>query len=231
MKMKRFFIFSIMSIAGLFTFSKSCAQTDTNSRSATTLQLQNYAMASRMSQKGYAEKNPAYLVSAALMLAESPVRGLIQPDSVQLENAVDTKSTGIPESPVILLNDALKMAGDDSTLIEFINHSRAQIEAEDGLSRGRKFSPLIREFIMNGTARVNLWATFNANEIAEVYVMGGGAGSIDLNLYDSKGKLIASDLRKMNDCYISFTPAALLQFRIEIVNHGNASNHCLLMTN
>jgi hypothetical protein len=229
--MKRLFIFLIVCVAGQFTISESWAQTDNHPRSAATLQLQNYAMASRMSQKGYAEKNPAYLVSAALLLAENPVKGLIQPDSVQLENAVDTKSTGIPESPVILLNDALKMAGDDSTLIEFINHSRAQIEAEDGLPRGRKFSPLIREFIMTGSAKVNLWATFNANEIAEVYVMGGGSGSIDLNLYDNKGKLIASDLRKMNDCYISFTPAALLQFRIEIVNHGNGANHCLLMTN
>jgi hypothetical protein len=188
-----------------------------------------------MAIKGYASQEPTYLISAALTLAEYPVKGIMKADSIVVENAVLSPAKAgmktIPFDPQALLDDAASMAGADTVMQAMIAHTREKIKALEGLPRGRKFSPLIQEFVLNATGRIKLWATFNAHEIAEVYVTGNGSTTIDLYLYDAQGRLIASDTKNIDDCYVSFTPAEMLQFRIEIKNNGQADNRCLLMTN
>lgn len=197
--------------------------------------LKYVAMAHEMAIKGYTAQEPTYLISAALTLAEYPVKGTLPTDSIVFENAAQSPSMAgakvIPYDPQLLLDDAAAMAGSDAVVLAMISRTREKITAMEGLPRGRKFSPLIQEFVLNATGQVKLWATFNAREIAEVYVTGNGATTIDLYLYDAQGKLIASDTKNIDDCYVTFIPGDLLQFRIEIKNNGSTDNRCLLMTN
>ncbi len=197
--------------------------------------LKNIAMARELALKGYEAQEPVYLVSAALLLAEYPVKGPLMPDSIIVEQGVvlGTQSPvrQLPTDPQQLLTDARNMASADAGTLAMIDRASEKVRAMQGNDRGRKFSPLIQEFVLNATGNIKLWATFNAHEVAEVYVTGSGATTLDLYLYDAQGRLIASDTKNIDDCYVSFTPSEMLQFRIEIKNNGAADNRCLLMTN
>lgn len=197
--------------------------------------LKYVTVARELALRGYQTQDPLYLMTAAQTLAEYPVKGNLQPDSILFENASYSPSVAgartVELNPHTLLDDAVGMAGSDSLLIAMIERTREKVRITESLPRGRKFSPLISEFNLNSQGRVKLWATFNANEIAEVFVAGNGSTTIDLYLYDLNGKLLASDLKNIDDCYVSFTPSGTMQFRIEIKNNGTTDNKCLLMTN
>lgn len=197
--------------------------------------LQNAALSRELVLRAYEKQDPVFLITAALNLAEFPVAGTLQADSLVLENAVPDPSRAgakiislIPDS---LLNDAKRMAAGDSLLGVIIDRTREKVHVLESQPRGRKFSPLIREFELGSKGCVKIWSTFNANEVAEIFVSGNGTSALSLYLYDPAGNLVASDLKNIDDCYLSFTPSATLQYRIEIRNNGTAGNKCLLMTN
>lgn len=197
--------------------------------------LHQVGIARELVIRGYQEQEPLFLLTAAQILTEHPVKGTLLPDSIAFENACVAPSragiTLIKLQPDSLLKDASLMAGNDSALLQVIARTREKITLTDGLSRGRKFSPLIQEFKLNSHGSVKLWATFNAHEIAEIFVAGDGNTTLDLYLYDNNGTLIASDVKNIDDCYVSFTPSGNQKLRIEIKNNGPSGNQCLLMTN
>jgi hypothetical protein len=197
--------------------------------------LKLVSVAHQLAVLGYANQDPLMLITAASTLGEYPVKGDLKPDSIVLEkSSVAPFKAGAKDvklNPYVLLDDAQGMAANDSLLLAMIDRTRNNIKEKEGLPRGRKFSPLVQEYLLGSEGKVKLWATFVANEVAEVFVMGNGSTMIDLYLYDQKGKLIGSDLKNIDNCYVSFTPQSTLQFRIEIRNSGKSDNHCLLMTN
>jgi hypothetical protein len=130
-----------------------------------------------------------------------------------------------------LLNDADGMAPGDSIVGALIGRIRKQLFEVPEKDRGRKFSPLIQEYLLNADGQVKLWTTFNGNEIAEIFVAADGNSKIDLYLFDKDNKLVDSDMQQSGNCYVSCTPSATAKFRIEIRNKGAGTKQCLLMTN
>lgn len=211
------------------------AQTNSNDDCQQYDGLKYVSIAQQLAIYGYACQDPLFLITAAQTLVDYPVKGALLPDSIILENAEISHSLAgaklIQLNPYELLDDASVMAGSDTVVLAMVNRTREKAKTADGLPRGRKFSPLVQEYILNSTGKIKLWTTFNGNEIAEVFVMGNGSSLIDLYLYDNNGNLIASDMKNIDNCYISFTPPLTQQFSIEIRNIGKTENRCLLMTN
>jgi hypothetical protein len=198
-------------------------------------EFKNVAGAYYLAIKGYKDKVPSGIVNAAVLFINSPLRGEFKPDSIVMLNAeimpAQFGDKKIEFNTVALLNDAAALAGSDSNLLSGIAEIREEIKKDSIKSRGRKFSPLIQEYSLLANGVVKLWATFTGNELAEIYVSGNGNSAMDLFLTDKNGRMIASDIKKTNECYVSFTPQATQQFSIEIRNSGKNTNQCLLMTN
>jgi hypothetical protein len=97
--------------------------------------------------------------------------------------------------------------------------------------RGRKYSPFVQEYTVKKNASVTLTATFNGNEIAEVFVIPYKSEMVDLYIYNDKGTLVGFDKGRLDKCYTTFNPKNTGVYKIEIRNRGNSDNDCLLMTN
>lgn len=213
----------------------SQAQVNYNDTIGDMTRLEFVAMAQGIAILGYENQNPFYLVTAAQILSEYPVSGTFIPDSSVLTNAsicpVKVGEKILVLKPLVLLGDAESMAHGDSTMLIMIERTRLQLQEDTLKPRGREFSPMVQDYLLNADGKVELWATFNGNEIAEIFVMGSGSSSLDLFLYDNDNRLIGSDLKRADNCYLSFTPSIRQKCRIEIRNKGNEANQCLLMTN
>jgi hypothetical protein len=197
--------------------------------------LKFVSIAHQLAVYGYSVQDPLYLITAAQTLVEYPVKGALLPDSIVLNHAENSPSKAggkeIQLDPYVLLNDAASMATGDTLILAMIDRTREKAKSMEGVPRGRKFSPLIQEYVLDSDGKVKLWTTFMGKEIAEVFVTGNGSTVIDLYLYDQSGHLIASDIKNIENCYISFTPPDTKQYSIEIRNNGKSANRCLLMTN
>lgn len=197
--------------------------------------LKMVSVAHQLARMGYTLQDPLFLIAAAQTLGEYPVKGDLTPDSIifnrSQEKSFQAGAKDIELDPYELLGDAVKMAGSDSLVVAMAERTRLQVKEKEGLPRGRKFSPLVQEYLIESEGSVKIWATFVGSEVAEVFVMGNGNTLMDLFLYDSRGRLIASDLKNIDNCYVKVTPSSTVQYRIEVRNSGNKENHCLLMTN
>jgi hypothetical protein len=231
MKAKKLIIFLILVITAAGSYAQSDGRNDSEQYDG----FKYVAMARQLAMLGYEDQDPLFLITAAQTLLDYPVKGNITPDSIEMiEAGISPLKAGgkiIELNPAILLDDARIMAAGDSVIETMIDRIRTKLSNGSVKPRGRKFSPLIQEYLLNADGQVKLWATFNGKEIAEVFVTGNGNTQIDLCLYDKNNRLIDSDLKRTGDCYVSFTPSATTQFRIEIRNNGKVRNQCLLMTN
>jgi hypothetical protein len=225
----------ILTLFLVFALSGSYAQDNSNTDPAQSDGFKYVAMAQQFAVWGYKDNKPLFLITAARTLIDYPVQGTFSPDSTEMINAgISPSKAGekvIVLDPVVLLNDAETMAHGDTTVKLMIERTREKMKEGLVKPRGRKFSPLVQEYLLNAEGCIKLWATFNGNEIAEIFVAGNANSQLDLYLYDKNNRLVDSDMKKIGNCYVSFMPPVTTQFRIELRNTGKSSNQCLLMTN
>ncbi len=72
---------------------------------------------------------------------------------------------------------------------------------------------------------------FDGGELAMIQVSGDGDTDLDLRVFDSNGRLVASDNDWTDQCIVAFVPTRTQYFTIQIVNHGPVFNNFTLTTN
>jgi hypothetical protein len=75
---------------------------------------------------------------------------------------------------------------------------------------------------------IELKITFEANKLAEFFVIGDGDSDLDVYVYDEKGKQVASDVDApeygSDLCVCRWTPTVEQEYKIKIVNLGKVPN-------
>lgn len=198
-------------------------------------EMVNVGLAQQLANQGYTLNKPLYLVTAAQILIENPVKAEFVPTKAVEEN--DPKALKeIAKKPIVLnpsklLDDAQAMAKGDQSVLKIIESIKKQQTEANNQTRGRKFSPLIKDYSVKSKSAITLYSTFNGDELAEVFVIGDGTTDLDLFVYDEKGNIITFDTNNIDNCYVSFIPPSTGTYLIKIKNIGKLGNNCLLMTN
>ncbi len=215
----------------LFVFLSDLYAQDTVKNSESLYYFISVANAYNLAVKGYEKQNPKLLSDAAGLLAQNPIKGKLP---AKITNQPDTtiyfSDKKIELSPEKLLDDAIKMATDETT-VQQLKKQLQELETGNYKDRGRQYSPYVQEYILKPLTDITLKTTFIEKEIAEVFVVNYNGSALDLKVYDVSGKILASDPDKIVNCYVAFTPLQTSDFKIEIKNKSRQKIQCLLMTN
>ena len=65
-----------------------------------------------------------------------------------------------------------------------------------------------------------------ATKFAEFSVIGDGGTDVDIEVYDSKGKLIVSDIELTDLAFVRWIPTATQEYTIKVKNLGADDNTC-----
>jgi hypothetical protein len=65
-----------------------------------------------------------------------------------------------------------------------------------------------------------------ATKFAEFSVIGDGGTDVDIEVYDSKGKLIVSDVELTDLAFVRWVPTATQEYTIKVKNLGSDDNVC-----
>ncbi|MCI0455596.1 MAG: GYF domain-containing protein [Gemmataceae bacterium] len=75
------------------------------------------------------------------------------------------------------------------------------------------------------------FARFVQGQPVTITVTSDHFSNVDLAVIDSRGIMVASDLRPGGHCFVNFVPARTDSYRIEVVNHGPIPNRCVVRYN
>jgi hypothetical protein len=64
------------------------------------------------------------------------------------------------------------------------------------------------------------------NKFAEFSVIGDGGTDVDIEVYDSKGKLVVSDVELTDLAFVRWAPTATQEYTIKVKNLGSDDNTC-----
>jgi hypothetical protein len=190
------------------------------------LELANY---------GYEHKSVLSLIEAAQIISENPLGKLIPVKSEPSTGSEGQKTKQAPEITVEkLIKDAKDLAKNDKTMLAIIESKEKAIQkrqSEIVATKGRQNGAAVVTRRVYSNSSYTDYTTFNAQELAEILVIGDGDTDLDLYVYDANGNSIASDTGYTDNCYVSFTPKWTGTFKIVVKNRGEVYNDYLLLTN
>jgi hypothetical protein len=165
------------------------------------------------------------LATAAQILIENP--------TVPLELRGTDGRTGVESQPRFLnaqsvLAEARAHSGNDPALKSLIARLDAAARATP---RGTGTGPRQRYEQIAARGRLIHDIAFLGKAPAVVYVSGDGGTKLELGVYDSQGRLVASDVTRFGDCLVSWVPLKSDRYRIAVTNRDATPDWYLLITN
>lgn len=197
--------------------------------------ISHVKLAHDLAQWGRDNQHPGAVAIASRILQDVPVtesaelgkmvKGDVEPTEHKAANAGS------------LLAEAKQMVKDDTLATKVV-----EAMAEMGLKgRGALKGALVGTVAMGGPKKnqagqllyavAQVVATFKKGELAAVWVGGTGKGEVDLYVYDSAGKLVASDETKGDSCWCDWTPKAQGDYTIKIINRSSTAVNISIVTN
>lgn len=125
-----------------------------------------------------------------------------------------------------MLASAETLAEGDEALLGMIDDVRA--EASKGVASGPVYNI---GSLKNGGSDKYPAVEFIGGEYAEVYVEAKSATDLNIEVYDSKGRLVCSDTDTSHIAYCGWRPAEAGSFVMKVENNGPQSAKYALMTN
>ncbi len=96
---------------------------------------------------------------------------------------------------------------------------------------GRAGGPAEDRTIVEAYSSRTYYIDFDANDWAQVEVIGDGDTDLDLKIYDMRGNLVAQDIGYTDRCFCEWNPRRRGTYRVEVENLGNVWNRFSLWTN
>lgn len=179
-------------------------------------------LAQELAAYGRRQRSPEALAVAAQILIGNPTRPL-EAEVQGSGEPVEPKKGGVPpaQDPAALLAEAKQMAAGNSTMLAMISQMEGRLgERPKGTRSGTQAA--IRT--VNAYSKETFWVRFNGGELAWVGVTGDGDTDLDLYVYDSEGRQVASDTDVTDVCEVSWRPGQTGRYRIVVENLGGISN-------
>jgi len=182
-------------------------------------EMEQVILAQQLANFGYTHKDPLALLTASKIIASNPVSEFKpETESSKKPETESSGSMGNMLNPKTLLEDAVKMSGNDPTIIAI--SEKITFPKTKGSPQGPQ---LLRGFI--GPQQTDEYTcVFRANELAEVAVVGDGYADLDLFIYDLNNNLIVSDVRSLTDAYCAFIPYYTVTFRMVVKNTSRTNS-------
>jgi len=222
--MKKISLFMVFAIIAVSLFAQTDGKTAGQSMSEDFQALQT---ANNLAAYGYAARSASALICAAEILSSvhtQPLNVTAQVEGTQ----VGTTNIDTPDfTPANLLADARRFAGNDRTMTTWATEVERALSSS---TRGAAGGPQFARNTLNGGQSLTYNITFRGMEFAQVFVSGNGSSDLDLYVYDSNGRLVASDDDWTDQCYVCFFPLTRGTYSVKIVNYGNRANRFELYT-
>lgn len=176
---------------------------------------------------GANKEDPTALALAAKILKEVGAAKLdAEKETKAGEGEAGEKSSEVPQTPEAALKMAKGLAEGDERVLEMI----AQVQAM-GAEKGPVGGTIRR------CSRVNAYSTdvwsnlrIRSNEPLGIQVRGDGDTDLDCRLFDSRGRLVGSDLDNTDYCVMAGFVGQGGNWRLEIQNLGRVYNdYCMLI--
>jgi hypothetical protein len=198
---------------------------DTLRSSAAVSAVEDVALARRLAIVGEKARSALALAAAAQILIDNPLIPLGE-DSAPVGPGSITRPRLLNADT--LLAEARMLSRGDAALGSII--TRLEVAART-VARGTGTGPRQRYARIGGGNRQVHNVAFRGMEPAVVYVGGDGGTRLELGIFDSQGRLIASDITKFGDCLVKWVPPRSGRYRIEVANRSSTSDWYLLITN
>lgn len=177
-------------------------------------------LSARLYATGVEMADPLLILSAARL---RKTLGLTAVDRVAEGGVAQSES---PLGWQDMLASAEALAEDDEALLGMIDDVRA--EASKGVASGPVYNI---GSLKNGGSDKYPAVEFIGGEYAEVYVEAKSATDLNIEVYDSKGRLVCSDTDASHIAYCGWRPAEAGSFVMKVENNGPQSAKYALMTN
>jgi hypothetical protein len=200
---------------------------DTTRTSAGVRAVEAIALARRLAAFGERAQSPLALVTAAQILIDNPTIPL---DAGAEEDSAADLVSGQPRPLNVhaLLVKARALSGGDAALGTVISQLDA---ASRTIPRGTVTGPRQRYQRIAAGGRLIHNIAFVGRMPAVVYVSGDGGTNLELGVYDSRGKLVTSDVTRFGDCLVRWVPVRSDRYRIQVRNRDGTPDWYLLITN
>ncbi|MBP5465501.1 MAG: hypothetical protein J6Y13_10060 [Treponema sp.] len=192
--------------------------------------MQSFRLAKELAAYGYEHESVSALLQSANILLD------IHSKKIDLDNGTQEYSAGtVPEghkgfSAEELLAAAKELTGQDKTYKEWIRKTERRLSGSRGATVAVRFG---ESFVYGNDGDMTHQISFNAKEVAEVYITCSldSDADLDLYVYDADGEIVAFDESDTKDCTVSFYPEYTGTFTIQVKNHSTCNATYLLVTN
>ncbi len=227
--MKKFFLSIAVAMSSVVAFAQDAEPSKVGQKGEPTDAIAALNLAADLVKYGYENKSALALTDAVQILAENPTKPIeAEKEGEATSVSFDGKNGKVTFDYAQILSDAKGFAKGNNKMLAVIE----QVEKDaKGASRGNVDGASYDEVNVSANSSVSYYATFRANQLAEVAVVGDGDTDLDLYVYDANGNLIGSDIDYTDACYVRWTPAWTGRFTIKIINRGSVYNHAVVMTN
>lgn len=178
---------------------------------------------------GKQNKDALAVITAAKIMATTPVSESKATVEEKVEDGADTKEEGegaaAPATLDDMLNEAAKLSADNDTYKELIEDVKA------AKPRGRVAGPgrLVKGLLAGRTHIIK--ERFAARRVAQITLIGDGDTNLDMVVLDQNGNVICKDKSYSDKLRCRFTPKWTGTFAIGIRNQGRIRNTYVLLTN
>lgn len=191
--------------------------------------LSQVTMAQELANYGYQHKDALSLLTAAQILANSPVTALkIESNTSEGSTEENPKTEPIIAdllNPEKLVADAIIFGKDNPQILALA--SKITFDKSRGAVDGASIS--YDRVLAKGIDVYRI--AFYGKLPAEIAVVGDGDTDLDLYVYDENANLIAKDDDYTDRCYVSWMPQWTGSFIIKVVNRGSIYNNYGIATN
>jgi hypothetical protein len=188
--------------------------------------VENIVLARQLATYGVRTRSALALAAAAQILLDNPTVRLDSSESPPPHSDVPLSSKALDVQT--LLSEARALSGADPALRSIISQLDA---ASRTTGRGSGDGPRQRYAQIAGLASRTHRVDFVSNAPAVVYISGDGGTNLELGVYDSQGKLVASDVTRFGDCLVKWVPRQSGSYRVEVRNRDPTADWYLLITN
>lgn len=194
--------------------------------------VQLIQLAAELARYGRDTKNAGALATASRILSSVQVK---EPKAFEgkFKDSKDPTAEGM--TPESLLKEAKEMAGEAGA--PFMDAIAAMGMKGRGLTKGVAQIKGVQVAAASKNAEGKLaygsvgdTFTFNKGEYAAIWAGGDGSTDLDLFVVDKDGRIIASDQRPGDSCWVEFVPEAT-EYKVIIVNWGAKANKFSLVFN
>jgi hypothetical protein len=193
--------------------------------------IEALSLASSLAGYGQRTGSALALATAAQLLLDNPAAALTETPQAAL---VGTAMQAAPKSADAML-DVARLLSSAQTLGRDNPHVTAlvgQLQQRNASgAKGATYGARSNTYSVPANSTHTFNITFNGGEYAGIRVVGDGDTDLDCSVYDSSGRLVASDNDYTDYCVLDFYPRTTNQHRLTIRNWGDVYNRYQLITN